>query len=47
MIWTDVGQISVMFLSILLVAVVGTIVVGGVAAVFKITSTSGRTDLSK
>ncbi|CAB3231287.1 unnamed protein product [Arctia plantaginis] len=45
-VWTDVAQMSIMLLSILLVALVGTIVVGGVVAVFEITSVSGRTDLS-
>lgn len=47
MVWTDSVQTGLMFLGVILVAVAGTIAVGGVMSAFEVASVSGRIELTK
>lgn len=47
MVWTDSVQTGIMFIGVLLVAVAGTVAVGGVTNVAEIARKSGRFDVSK
>lgn len=46
-VWTDSVQTGIMFIGVVLVAVAGTVAVGGVTSVSEIAKKTGRFDLSK